>query len=168
VAGTGGVIRVAPVRAADAPRIQALVEDPQVRATTRLPDPYPADGAAGFVARIAAAAGSEYAFGVHADGEGLVGVVGLIDVRPGARQAEIGYWIGRPYWGRGWATAAVGLVVREAVALGLDRLVAHALEDNLASRRVLERNGFRLTGFTTHDHPRWPPGARVAQYRLGG
>jgi RimJ/RimL family protein N-acetyltransferase len=60
---------------------------------------------------------------------------------PGER--EVTYWIGRAHWGQGIATAALGAL------LGLDRsrpLHARVAADNVASRRVLEKCGFRAVG----------------------
>src|SRR3989475_8620999 len=57
--------------------------------------------------------------------------------------AEIGYWIGRAYWGRGIMTAAVGAVTAYAFAsLGLLRVFALPFSDNAASVRVLEKAGY--------------------------
>ena len=58
-------------------------------------------------------------------------------------EREVTYWIGRSYWGRGIATEALGAL------LAVDRsrpLHAHVAADNLASRRVLEKCGFRVVG----------------------
>jgi RimJ/RimL family protein N-acetyltransferase len=54
---------------------------------------------------------------------------------------EVGYWIGRDFWGRGIATQALGLFLEELK----DRpLYAHVAKHNVASRRVLEKCGFQL------------------------
>lgn len=56
---------------------------------------------------------------------------------------EVGYWIGRPFWGRGYATAALRLLIDELP----DRpLIAHVALDNIGSRRVLEHCGFVMVG----------------------
>ena len=63
------------------------------------------------------------------------------------RSAEIGYWIGEPYWNRGIATMAVGAAAKYAFAnFDLARLYATVFEWNPASTRVLEKNGFKLEG----------------------
>jgi RimJ/RimL family protein N-acetyltransferase len=53
----------------------------------------------------------------------------------------IGYWLGRDYWGKGIATAAVQLFIRQ---ITIRPLYARVLKDNLASRRVLEKCGFKV------------------------
>lgn len=162
-------VRIEPARVEHAVRVQALVEDPEVRAPTSLPDPYPPNGALRFLEGVSVrhAAGEEYAFAIFTEADGLVGIVGLHHLDAERRQAELGYWIGRPYWGRGLARAAVGLVIRTAFGeLGLDRLVAHALAGNTASRRVLEANGFRLVGLRPHGVEKWPADQLAAFYEL--
>lgn len=62
------------------------------------------------------------------------------------RSAEIGYWVGEPYWGKGVATAAIGLVVKKIREQSpqVVRVYAEVFETNIASMRALEKNGFRL------------------------
>ncbi|ACJ16186.1 N-acetyltransferase [Thermococcus onnurineus NA1] len=77
----------------------------------------------------------------------LVGLVGLhkIDFHNG--RAELGYFIGKEYWGRGYASEAVSLAVRYAFEwLNLRKVYAHVYESNGASIRILEKNGFKLAG----------------------
>jgi RimJ/RimL family protein N-acetyltransferase len=58
-------------------------------------------------------------------------------------EPEISYWLGREFWGKGIATLALGLFLQEVT----DRpLTARVARDNLASIRVLEKNGFELSG----------------------
>ncbi|WGM46397.1 [Ribosomal protein S5]-alanine N-acetyltransferase [Brevundimonas sp. NIBR10] len=81
-------------------------------------------------------------------GRVLLGAVTLSNVRRGvAETGTLGYWIGQPYAGAGHATAAVRAVARYAFAdLRLHRLEASCLPINTASRRVLEKSGFRKEG----------------------
>jgi RimJ/RimL family protein N-acetyltransferase len=76
----------------------------------------------------------------------LVGSCGLGRRPSGA--VEMGYWIARPYWGRGFATEAGAALVDIARTLGLARLEGSHFLDNPASARVLEKLGFRPTGLT--------------------
>ena len=78
----------------------------------------------------------------------VVGRVNVNDVVRGAFQSgHLGYWVGQAVNGRGVATAAVGAVVRRAFGeLGLHRLQAGTLVHNVASQRVLARNGFTVIG----------------------
>ena len=74
----------------------------------------------------------------------LVGACGL--GRRASGNVELGYWIARPFWGRGFATEAGEALVGIARAIGLDRLEASHFLDNPASGRVLEKLGFTPTG----------------------
>ncbi|HET9948093.1 MAG TPA: GNAT family N-acetyltransferase, partial [Longimicrobiales bacterium] len=78
-----------------------------------------------------------------------VGLVGAIGMRVSAkhRRGELGYWIGVPYWGRGYATEAAAALVRFGFdALGLNRIQARHMTRNPASGRVLEKIGMRPEG----------------------
>lgn len=79
-------------------------------------------------------------------GDQLVGTVGLVPQPDVYRiSAELGYWIGEPYWGKGIATEAVKLMIRYGFdQLGLKRIYAGVFDFNKASCRVLEKAGFSL------------------------
>jgi RimJ/RimL family protein N-acetyltransferase len=82
-------------------------------------------------------------------GEGtLIGGCGF-DIQPGqAHRAEIGYWLARPYWGRGIMTAVVRSLCALAFAeYGLVKLTAHVFAENAPSARVLEKCGFEQEGY---------------------
>lgn len=88
----------------------------------------------------------------------LIGVASLtIDAAPQQHRGEIGYWLAKPFWGRGIATAAVGRLARHGwEELGLTRIYAEVFASNSASIRVLEKNRFRCEGtlrghFRKHD-----------------
>ena len=78
----------------------------------------------------------------------LIGGIGLLlryDVF--RRTAEVGYWLGEPFWGRGIASLALNVFTRWAFEkLDFARIQAHVYESNPASRRVLEKAGFTLEG----------------------
>ena len=158
-----GAVTLVPVGPEHAGAVQRLVvSDRQIVAQTRLPDPYPEDGAASWIGHVRRRWGREYAFAVRHGGE-TVGVCGLV-VAEGEREAELGYWIGRPHWGRGVATEAARAAVAFAFGpAGLDRVVALPLATNAASRRVLEKAGLRLTGLRPAE-ARWE-GQEQAVYR---
>jgi ribosomal-protein-alanine N-acetyltransferase len=78
----------------------------------------------------------------------LAGAINLSNVVRGAFQScNVGYWVAEEYNGRGYATAALGLVCERAFGdLGLHRIEAGTLLHNLASQRVIEKNGFTRIG----------------------
>jgi RimJ/RimL family protein N-acetyltransferase len=73
-------------------------------------------------------------------------VIGCIGLAPDPDGVELGYWLGRPYWNRGFATEAARAVLGLARMLGHRRLFAGHFLDNPASGRVLRKAGFRPTG----------------------
>lgn len=105
--------------------------------------------------REEARAGTDYTFFIFVrgrSGEELAGGVTLSNIRRRAAQfANLGYWMGQQYAGKGLMTEAVGIVIPFAFeTLGLHRIHAAFLPDNMASRRVLEKNGFRDEGYAEH------------------
>jgi [ribosomal protein S5]-alanine N-acetyltransferase len=102
--------------------------------------------------REEAKAGTDYSFFIFLRQEGrevLVGGLTLSNVRRRAAQfVNLGYWMGREHAGKGLMTEAVGVIIPFVFdTLGLHRIHAAFLPDNVASRRVLEKNGFKEEGF---------------------
>lgn len=113
----------------------------------RFPYPYTMEHARAFLAGAVGEEGEETKFAIEVDGE----AVGGIGVIPGADierfSAEIGYWLGEPFWGRGMATEALMVVTEYAFAnFDLCRLYAHVFDWNGASARVLEKAGYEFEG----------------------
>ena len=146
---TAGVYRLA---AEHAEAIQRLASDPAVAANTRLPHPYPENGAREFIAAQAKerAEGTAHVF-VIKDRQEVVGLCGLHGIE-GDHAQELGFWIGRPFWGKGYASFGVKMVLQFAFRnLRLERVGSCALKSNAASRRVLEKNGFRFLRLEPHN-----------------
>ena len=129
-------------RAADISHFLPLLGDYEVsKNLSRVPHPYTEDDARAFV---------QYAAGAWASGEDFIfavlrkspcAYVGTCGVHPG-RDWEIGYWFGKPYWGQGYASEAVGRLVAFAFEeLSAERLTAAWYHDNPASGHVLEKLG---------------------------
>ena len=102
--------------------------------------------------REEAKAGTDYTFFIFlraGSRETLAGGITLSNIRRRAAQfANLGYWMGHEFAGKGYMSEAVGLVVAYAFdSLLLHRVHAAFLPHNMASRRVLEKNGFREEGF---------------------
>jgi RimJ/RimL family protein N-acetyltransferase len=127
----------------DVKAIALLVNDRRIAENTaRIPHPYGVDDAREFIHAVNRGDG-EVAF-VITLADTLIGGCG-IDPREGG--PEIGYWLGVPYWGRGYATETVRAVIDYAFGeLEHDTLVAGARVSNPASRRVLEKCGFQWAG----------------------
>ncbi|MBI3334974.1 MAG: GNAT family N-acetyltransferase [Candidatus Portnoybacteria bacterium] len=77
----------------------------------------------------------------------MIGGVGLNRIDGKNEHAELGYWIGKKYWGKGLMTEAVRLILEFGFGeLKLHRIHANVFEENIASKRVLEKCGFTLEG----------------------
>jgi ribosomal-protein-alanine N-acetyltransferase len=102
---------------------------------------------------------SEHRFGLWAvehlaDGR-LLGHCGLM-MEPGSGAVEVGYAIARPYWGRGLATEGARASLRYGFErIGLDRIIALAVPENVASRRVMEKAGMHFKGISTAYYHGW-------------
>ena len=154
----------------DIPAIVRLAGAKQIAATTlMIPHPYTEDDARTFLAR----ANEDFTEGLSAifaisilPGRELCGAVGLhfADLH---RRAELGYWIGVPFWGKGYATEAAGA----AVAFGFETLrlrwiYAHHFSENTASQRVLEKIGMRHEGRSRQHVQKWDRFVDVENYGI--
>ena len=140
-----------PLALADAPHFSTLFDGDwdAVRQTGRMP--YPPTGPA--IRRwIAAHLGARnHAFLlVRKEDRAVLGSAGFGGP---ARIAELGYALGRAYWGRGYATEAVGTMLDHATTQRLRRLDAYSFVDNPGSMRVLEKAGFTDLGVITRSYP---------------
>lgn len=137
-----------PLTLADAPRIARFTGDFDVaRMVSSIPHPHLLVSVEGWILMLEARAGlsREHVFAIDLPGEGLAGCIGASRA-PGA-DWEIGYWVGRPYWGRGIATEAAQAMtsfVRRELTRG--PVLAGHFADNPASGRVLQKAGFVYTG----------------------
>ncbi len=148
---TTGRLTLRPLQIRDAGRIAYLAGDYDVaRMCARVPHPYPVLSAEGWLELQAGARrkGEEFAFAVTRPRDGLIGCCGLTR-KAGAPAAELGYWLGRPYWGEGFATEAAAAVMHWArETLGVEEFMAGHFSDNPASGRVLRKLGFAATHTT--------------------
>lgn len=124
----------------------AINDEAIVRMLARAPWPYREEDAQSWVSQPTNPGSARFLITQPGKwGSRLVGCIGFDDMGDGP---EVGYWIARPFWGRGFATEAGRAVVEIARMMGIERLVAGHLIDNPASGKVLEKIGFRPTGET--------------------
>lgn len=135
-------------RATDADALARHANDRDIWLNLRdaFPHPYRLEDAHRFLAMVAKQSPTTY-FAIEVDGEaaGSVGLALNTDVE--RLSAEFGYWLARPYWGRGITTEAVRAFALDRMREhGLVRLYAKPYARNGASCRVLEKAGFQLEG----------------------
>jgi [ribosomal protein S5]-alanine N-acetyltransferase len=135
-------LHLRPLDGRDAPRIAALAGDWAVASmTARIPYPYTEKLSQQWISGLDP---GEFVRAIELEGE-LIGATGYFPHDDG--DVEIGYWIGHPWWGRGFATEAARLLVRYCFAdKGMPRLVCSHFIDNSGSQRVIEKLGFTATG----------------------
>ena len=131
----------------DQDAIASLAGDLNVAGQTlTMPHPFsPAQAAAAVARAMRLDWGSEAEFAIEHRHFGVVGMLGL--KASGEGRPELGYWIGRPYWNRGYATEAVRGALKWVKRDWRKRLVvAGHFADNPASGQVLCKAGFLYTG----------------------
>jgi len=143
-----GICRVRSWRKADRASLVKNANNRRIWETVRdrFPHPYTDEAARRWLGTVVGAE-PELHFAIDI-GDQAVGGIGLapgVDVE--RFSAEIGYWLGEPYWGRGIATAALSVTVEHALKnLGYIRIFAIPFATNPASARVLEKTGFVKEG----------------------
>lgn len=131
----------------DVNALVAIANDADVArhlASDNFPHPYTRDDARSWILRHK---GAPEQYAIEVDGH-LAGAIGVFPYSGAQRHvAHIGYWLGKAFWGRGIATAACGCMVKRMFdEAGFMRLETTVNAPNVASARVLEKNGFVLEG----------------------
>jgi RimJ/RimL family protein N-acetyltransferase len=153
------LVALAPLRPAHAAALFPLLNDwAVVRMLAQVPWPLRLADVEAYALRQCAPGAEGVDFVILANGR-PVGVCGVKE--PGSGEPprimpRLGYWLGRAHWGRGYATQAIALLVEEAFRRFPDDAIgAGVFRDNPASRRVLEKLGFRAVGTSaTHSRSR--------------
>lgn len=138
-----------PLETRDTSAILDLVVAPEIAANTFVPQPYPPEAADEFV-RLGQQRWRDdeaYVFGIIEKSSGrFAGCMGIHPLLEHNR-AEVGYWLGAPFWGRGLATSALRLLLKFGFeTLKLNRVEAGHFDYNPASGRVMEKAGMRFEG----------------------
>ncbi len=134
-----------PLDEADLAEVARLAGDWEVASmTARIPYPYTLDDARHWLDGLEP---GEVVRAITDGGDGrLLGITGYLPSEDGT-SAEIGYWIGKPYWGKGYATEAAAALVEFCFKhADYARLTCCHFADNPASARVIEKLGFSMKG----------------------
>lgn len=158
-----------PFLLSDAATVQRLAGERAVADTTlTIPHPY-ADGLAETWIASHEGAWTRHEMATLAITEADAGLVGAISLRIELthRRAELGYWIGTPYWGLGYATEAARAMVTFGFGkLSLQRIFAQHFTRNPASGRVMTKIGMRLEGTLRQHFFRWNTPEDVALWGM--
>lgn len=143
----------------DAPDVQRLAGDRDVASTVlNIPHPYEDGMAEDWIRscydKFKKDEGLHFAIILKTDST-LIGVIGL-ELEQENERAELGYWIGKPYWNHGYATEAARAVVAYSFeVLKLNRIYAYHFTRNPASGRVLEKVRMRYEGCRRQHTKKW-------------
>lgn len=152
-------LQLRPFTLADAPRVQLLAGERRVAATTAvLPHPYPLEAAESWInTHEKQAADNHFTFAIclRETGE-LIGCCGIGEDKP-HRRAELGYWIGIPWWGHGYCTEAARAVVKFTFDRlpDLHKVTSCHFADNPASGRVMQKLGMTHEGLRRDHFYKW-------------
>lgn len=163
-------LRLRPIEMADAPRIQLLAGERDVAYSTMLvPHPYEDGMAEAWIETHADshAQGLSTTFGIeHRQSGELIGTIGLSIVVL-HQHAELGYWVGKSYWGNGYCTEAARAVLKYGFEQrGLHRIQAKHFVRNPASGRVMEKLGLQREGILREYLLKWGVFEDVATYAI--
>jgi RimJ/RimL family protein N-acetyltransferase len=148
-----------PLNQRDAERIEELAGDYDVAKTTlNIPHPYPEGGAVEFIDKV-----------LHAEKNGTIIIfavidrttnhlIGLININLtlAHERGELGYWIGKPYWGKGYGTEAAKAILSLGFGtIKLNKIFARAITSNPGSWRIMEKIGMTYEGTLKQHETRW-------------
>ncbi|MBV9075815.1 MAG: GNAT family N-acetyltransferase [Acidobacteria bacterium] len=157
-------------RREDIPAMLPLIGAREVAATTlRIPNPYTQEDAEKFLEYCDGVwekdEGARFAIFLR-DGEQLVGGIGLV-VNRQHNHAELGYWIGVPFWNHGYCTEAVRAALDHGFAtLKLHRIYATHFANNPASGRVMQKLGMKHEGIMRQHILKWGEFMDVEMYGI--
>ncbi|MFA7533959.1 MAG: GNAT family N-acetyltransferase [Tissierellaceae bacterium] len=144
-----------PFLLSDAKIVQKLAGDYKIAVTTlNIPHPYEDGMAESWIGthseNFKEGNGVTYAIVNKSDGS-LIGAIGLM-INKVHRRAELGYWIGVPFWNRGYCTEASKVIVQYGFEkLDINKIFARALVSNTGSWKVMEKTGMSYEGTLKHE-----------------
>lgn len=143
------LVKMRPLAPADIESVFALASAREIAENTFVPHPYSLDAAQEFVDRVRGQWSTDEAYVFAILDKATDAFAGVMGIHPEAshNSATVGYWIGKPFWGRGIATAALRLLIEFGFErLELNRIEAGHLAHNAASGRVMQKADMRCEG----------------------
>lgn len=159
-----------PFNDADAPLVHRYAGDIKVAATTAaIPHPYEEGMAEAWIATHEASwnlgRGLVLAITVSAE-DSIIGAIGFT-IKPEQRSAELGYWIGVPFWGNGYCTEAARTMIGFGFStLAFERIDAHHLGNNPASGRVMQKAGLKFQSRSRAAFNKWGEMLDIVRYGI--
>jgi len=151
------MLTIEPVESRNSAVIQEIIADPEMAVTCDIPSAPPPDAASGWIARMKSLEekGAGRTFVIVADGS-VVGACGLYRIDREHGIAEMGFFVGKRYWRRGYASSAGRtLLARAFTGTGLRSVQASCLAWNAGAKATLKKLGFQ----PAHEEPP-PPGSK--------
>ncbi|KYG62475.1 acetyltransferase [Bdellovibrio bacteriovorus] len=145
-----------PFEISDGPRVMKLAGDPEIAATTlAVPHPYLEGMAETWISRhqenFEKGTGLQFAIVLKSTDE-LIGCIDFCAMSKAHNKAEIGYWVGRPFWGQGYCSEACQALIKYGFEeLKLNRIVARHMSGNPASGKVMIKSGMKQEGVLRQD-----------------
>ena len=146
----GDKINLRRIRRSDAESIYHHVKDKDIARYTFIPHPYRIEDAYSFIklSHKQIYQKTNFPLGMeHPQSKQIIGIISLDHVNYEHKNAELGYWLGKKYWGQGIAKEAIRLILRYGFKeLKLKRVYARVMQPNIASAKLLEKSGFTYEG----------------------
>jgi RimJ/RimL family protein N-acetyltransferase len=158
-----------PFSPSDASVIKELLAQAEIASTTlNIPHPYEEGMAEAWIATHEPGwqGGEMASFAITERSEGLVGAIALT-IEKKHQRGEVGYWIGIPFWGRGYATEALSAIISFGFTqLNLNRIHASHFTRNPASGRVMLKAKMRFEGCLRQHVIKWGQFEDIATYSI--
>ena len=146
----GKRIILRPINKSDARFIYEGARDKAISKYTFVPRPYTLVNAEEFIVRARAGIrdGSGYHLGIELkESNGIIGMIGVMNISRQHKRGEVGYWVNRNYWRQGYASEALGAMLRFCFReLKFRKVVASVFPPNEVSSFMLVKAGFKLEG----------------------
>lgn len=144
----------------DAENVQRLVNDIDIaKSTLNIPHPYTLENAREWIShhmdKFQSRVSIEFAITLKNSHE-LIGAIGISSICEEHEKAEIGYWIGKKYWGKGYCTEAARRILQFCFEqLKLNRVYAIHFSSNPASGKIMQKIGMKMDGVLRKNIKKW-------------
>jgi len=146
----GKRVNLRQLRKSDAKSLYQNAKDFEIAKYTRLPHPYKLGNATSYIKenKLKLRKKTDYSLGIELkETSQIIGMISLMKVDKKNKNAELGYWLGKKYWGQGLMSEALQLILNFGFKkLRLERIHAGVMHPNKPSLKVLKKAGFKYEG----------------------